>query len=101
MVIFTSWSKLASLSLKSVAFDASTVKIFCVPSPLENVSPLESRVTSFGDRGGGCSASATDLAAVEDPYQSTSDRTERPYAGIGRAWGLAATGTAHRIRFGT
>src|SRR6266404_1810566 len=41
MVIFTSWSKLASLSLKSVAFDASTVKIFCVPSPLENVSPLK------------------------------------------------------------
>src|SRR5438552_2909141 len=48
MVIFTSSSKLASLSLKSVAFEASTVKIFCVPTPLENVSPLDSRVTSWG-----------------------------------------------------
>ena len=52
MVIFTSSSKLASLSLKSVAFDASTVKIFCVPTSLENVSPLESRVTSCGAAAG-------------------------------------------------
>src|SRR6267154_3161451 len=52
MVIFTSSSKLASLSLKSVAFDASTVNIFCVPNPLENVSPLDSRVTSWGAGGG-------------------------------------------------
>src|SRR5467141_2865780 len=52
MVIFTSSSKLASLPLKSVAFDASTVKIFWVPSPLENVSPLDSLVTSCGAGGG-------------------------------------------------
>src|SRR5260370_18256374 len=52
IVIFTSSSKLASLPLKSVAFDASTVKIFWVPSPLENVSPLDSLVTSCGAGGG-------------------------------------------------
>src|SRR6266436_5534138 len=52
MVIFTSSSRLASLPLKSVAFDASTVKIFWVPSPFENVSPLDSRVTFCGAGGG-------------------------------------------------
>src|SRR5216684_3316032 len=52
IVIFTSSSKLASLPLKSVAFDASTVKIFWVPSPLENVRPLDSLVTSCGAGGG-------------------------------------------------
>src|SRR6267143_943717 len=46
IVIFTSSSKLASLSLKSVAFEASTVKIFWFPSILEKVSPFERRVTS-------------------------------------------------------
>ncbi len=52
IVIFTSSSKLASLPLKSVTFDASTVKIFWIPSPLENVSPLDSRATSCGAGGG-------------------------------------------------
>src|SRR5260370_6018742 len=52
MVIFTSSKRLASLSLKSVAFDASTVKIFWFPSILEKVSPFERRVTSCGAGGG-------------------------------------------------
>src|SRR5713101_1241037 len=52
MELLTSSSQLASLSLKSVAFDASTVKIFCVPTSLENVSPLDNRVTSCGAAGG-------------------------------------------------
>src|SRR6266403_217397 len=52
IVIFTSSSKLASLPLKSVAFDASTVKILWFPSILEKVSPFERRVTSCGAGGG-------------------------------------------------
>src|SRR5260370_9607698 len=52
MVIFTSSKRLASLPLKSVIFDASTVKIFCVPSPLEKVSPFDKRVTSCGAAAG-------------------------------------------------
>src|SRR6266436_6194152 len=52
IVIFTSSSKLASLPLKSVAFEASTVKIFWFPSILEKVSPFERRVTSCGAGGG-------------------------------------------------
>src|SRR5712691_864343 len=57
MVIFTSSSKLASLSLKSVALDASTVKIFWFPATFENVSPLDNRVTSRGAGGGAFSLS--------------------------------------------
>src|SRR5205807_8418164 len=52
IVIFTSSSRLASLPLKSVALDASTVKIFWFPSIFEKVSPFELRVTSFGAGGG-------------------------------------------------
>src|SRR4029077_6594600 len=52
IVIFTSSSRLASLSLKSVALAASTVKIFWVPAPLEKVIPLVSLVTSLGAGGG-------------------------------------------------
>src|SRR5258707_14922017 len=69
MVIFTSSSKLASLSLKSVAFDASTVKIFWFPSILEKVSPFERRVTSCGAGGGAFSLSrcATHLRSKYTP----------------------------------
>src|SRR6267378_5117957 len=52
IVIITSSSKLASLPLKSVALDASTVKILWFPSILEKVSPFERRVTSCGAGGG-------------------------------------------------
>src|SRR5712692_4020472 len=52
MVIFTSSSKLASVSLNSGAFYASTVKIFWFPAILEKVSPFERRVTSCGAGGG-------------------------------------------------
>src|SRR5713226_4517778 len=52
MVIFTSSSKLASLSLNSVDFEACTVKMVRFCSTLENVSPLERRVTSLGAAGG-------------------------------------------------
>ena len=52
IVIFTSSSKLASLPLKSVAFEASTVKIFWFPSIFEKVSPFELRVTPCGAGGG-------------------------------------------------
>src|SRR5713226_7573395 len=48
MVILTSSSRLASLSLKSVTLEASTVKILRSPSIFEKVSPLDSRVTSLG-----------------------------------------------------
>src|SRR6266478_5722243 len=69
MVIFTSSSRLASLSLKSVAFDASTVKIFWFPSILEKVRPFELRVTSFGAGGGAfcCSLYATHLRSRYTP----------------------------------
>src|SRR5579859_2826886 len=69
MVIFTSSSRLASLSLKSVAFEASTVKIFCVPNPLEKVRPLDSLVTSRGAAGGAffCSRCATHLRSRYTP----------------------------------
>src|SRR5260370_25871753 len=52
MVISTSSKRLASVPLKSVIFDASTVKISCVSSPLEKVSPFDKRVTSCGAAGG-------------------------------------------------
>src|SRR5216684_4289999 len=69
MVIFTSSSKLASLSLKSVALDASTVNIFWFPSILEKVSPFERRVTSCGAGGGAFSLSrcATHLRSKYTP----------------------------------
>src|SRR5260370_17382322 len=69
MVIFTSSKRLASLSLKSVAFDASTVKIFWFPSILEKVSPFERRVTSCGAGGGAFSLSrcATHLRSKYTP----------------------------------
>src|SRR4029077_13135006 len=69
MVIFTSSNKLASVPLNSVAFDASTVKIFWLPSPLEKVSPLESRVTSCGAGGGAFCFSryATSLRSTYTP----------------------------------
>src|SRR5260370_2458181 len=69
MVIFTSSSRLASLSLKSVAFDASTVKIFWFPSILEKVRLFELRVTSFGAGGGAfcCSPYATPLPSRYTP----------------------------------
>src|SRR5216684_604783 len=69
MVIFTSSSKLASLSLKSVAFDASTVNIFWFPAAFENVIPLSSRVTSLGAGGGAFSFSrcATHLRSRYTP----------------------------------
>src|SRR5713226_5255071 len=70
MVIFTSSSKLASLSLKSVAFDASTVKIFLFPAILEKVSPFERRVTS-------CGAAAALFAALYKRPISARD-THRP-----------------------
>src|SRR6266481_5332638 len=52
MVILTSSSRLASLSLKSVTLDDSTVKILRSPSIFEKVSPLDNRVTSFGAAAG-------------------------------------------------
>src|SRR5207249_6564226 len=69
MVIFTSSSKLASLSLKSVAFDASTVNIFWFPAAFENVMPLSNRVTSLGAGGGAFSFSrcATHLRSRYTP----------------------------------
>src|SRR2546425_9628787 len=69
MVIFTSSSKLASLSLKSVAFDASTVNIFWFPAAFENVMPLSNRVTSLGAGGGAFSFSrcATHLRSKYTP----------------------------------
>src|SRR5579859_6021941 len=50
IVTFTFSSKLASRSLKSVDFEASTVKILRGPSILENVSPLDcfSTLTAAG-----------------------------------------------------
>src|SRR5258707_15134474 len=69
MVIFTSSSKLASLSLKSVALDASTVNIFWFPSILAQVSPFERRVPSCGAGGGAFSLSrcATHLRSKYTP----------------------------------
>src|SRR5258707_10498986 len=69
MVIFTSSSKLASLSLKSVAFYASTVNIFWFPAAFENVMPLSNRVTSLGAGGGAFSFSrcATHLRSRYTP----------------------------------
>src|SRR6266436_4760824 len=69
MVIFTSSSKLASLSLKSVAFDASTVNIFWFPAAFENVMPLSNRLTSLGAGGGAFSFSrcATHLRSKYTP----------------------------------
>src|ERR1700675_1728846 len=69
IVIFTSSSKLASLPLKSVAFDASTVKIFWFPSILEKVSPFERRITSCGARDGAfcCSRWAAHFRSRKTP----------------------------------
>src|SRR5207245_4366898 len=57
MVILTSSRRLAALSLKFVAFEASTVKSFCAPTPLEKVSPLSCRATPSGAGGGAFSFS--------------------------------------------
>src|SRR5580700_7887243 len=69
IVILTSSSRLASLSLKSVALAASTVKIFWVPTPLEKVIPLVSLVTSLGAGGGAffCSRCSTHLRCRYTP----------------------------------
>src|SRR2546429_5404644 len=67
IVILTSSSRLAALSLKFVAFDASTVKSFCAPRPLEKVSLLSCRATPAGAGGGAFSFSrcATHLRSEE------------------------------------
>src|ERR1700676_2393586 len=52
IVTFTFSSKLAPLSLKSVDFDASTVKILRGPSIFEKVSPLDCFSTFTGAAGG-------------------------------------------------
>src|SRR5437867_2074091 len=57
MVILTSSRRLVALSLKFVAFEASTVKSFWVPTSLEKVSPLSCRATPSGAGGGASSFS--------------------------------------------
>src|SRR6266516_2282941 len=76
MVIFTSSSKLASLSLKSVAFDASTINIFWFPAAFENVMPLSNRVTSLGAGGGAFAFSrcATHLRSRYTPAVSAANK---------------------------
>src|SRR5579864_803058 len=80
IVILTSSNKLAALSLKFVAFDASTVKSFCAPSPLEKVSPLSWRATAAGAGGGAFSFSrcATHLRSRYTPIVSIASRQAAP-----------------------
>ena len=76
IVILTSSSRLAALSLKFVAFDASTVKSFCAPRPLEKVSLLSCRATPAGAGGGAFSFSrcATHLWSRYTPTVSNASK---------------------------
>ena len=75
-MILTSSSRLAALSLKFVSFDASTVKSFCTPSPLEKVSLLSCRVTPAGAGGGAFpfSRCATHLRSRYTPSVSNASK---------------------------
>src|SRR5882724_1925433 len=54
IVIFTPSKSLAFSPLKSIDLEASTVKTFCVPSPLENIRPVDCRSTFTGAAAGAC-----------------------------------------------
>ena len=64
------------MSLKFVAFDASTVKSFCAPRPLEKVSLLSCRATPAGAGGGAFSFSrcATHLWSRYTPTVSNASK---------------------------
>ena len=76
MVILTSSNKLAALFLKFVALEASTVKSFCAPNPLEKVRPLSCRVTPSGAGGGAFFSSrrATHFRSRYTPAVSIANR---------------------------
>src|SRR6266480_1789969 len=76
IVILTSSSRLAASFLKFVAFDASTVKSFCAPSPFEKVSPLSCRTTPSGAGGGAFAFSrcATHLRSRYTPAVSAANK---------------------------
>src|SRR5580698_3907865 len=86
IVTTTCSSKLAFWSLKSVDFEASTVKILRGPSIFENVSPLECFSTFTGAAGGAslrslilCQPRFRYTPAVRQPNSSATTADQRAY----------------------